>query len=88
MTAAEWTSEDIHSLVERGLCPSYLLPSTSRNGLCLPNLVLARSAEQAENITINMEQIHVSDVQMLNPDKVLNGSWYARANSNMKMRGV
>ena len=70
-----WDSS-ILNLVEEGWCPSYLVPSTSINGLCLPQIALA-TPEQAANMSIIMERIQVSSVEMLEPKKVLEGSKYA-----------
>ena len=70
-----WDSS-ILNLVEEGWCPSYLVPSTSVNRLCLPQIALA-TPEQAANMSIIMERIQVSSVEMLEPKKVLEGSKYA-----------
>ena len=72
----EWESLDVLTLVQKEVCPPYLIPSTSLNGLCLPNYALA-SAEEGERIATIVERIQVSNVEMLNPDRVLEGSVYA-----------
>ena len=63
-------------MLGEGLCPPYLLPSTPINGLCVPEYALA-SPEEAEAISIIIERIQVSNTQMLEPEKVLEGSKYA-----------
>ena len=70
-----WHSS-ILNLVEEGWCPSYLVPSTCINGLCLPQIALA-APEEAANMSIIMERIQVSSVEMLEPKKVVGGSKYA-----------
>ena len=72
----DWKSLDVLTLVQKEVCPPYLVPSTSLNGLCLPNYALA-SAEEGERISTIVERIQVSNVEMLNPDRVLEGSSYA-----------
>ena len=72
----EWESLDVLTLVQKEVCPPYLVPSTSLNGLCLPNFALA-SAEEGERISTIVERIQVSNVEMLNPDRVLEGSSYS-----------
>ena len=76
MSDRDWESLDVLVLVQKEVCPPYLVPSTSLNGLCLPNYALA-SAEEGERIATIVERIQVSNVQMLNPDQVLEGSSYA-----------
>jgi len=72
----DWESLDVLVLVQKEVCPPYLIPSTSLNGLCLPNYALA-SAEEGERISTIVERIQVSNVEMLNPDRVLEGSSYS-----------
>ena len=79
MTDQEWRSLDILNLVKRKLCPPYLLPSTSFNGLCLPNYALPSDVESSQRMATIVERIQVSNVQMLVPDQVLEGSLYSRA---------
>ena len=79
-----WHQSSILSLVEEEWCPSFLVPSTSINGLCVPQIALATS-EDAKNMSIIMERIQVSSVQMLEPKKVLEGSKYAL--EKLAMRG-
>ena len=71
-----WHRSSILDLVEGGLCPSYLLPSTTFNGLCVPQFALA-TPEKATNMSLIMERIQVSSSQMLDPKKVLGGSKFA-----------
>ena len=79
-----WHRLTIVNLVEEGWCPSYLLPSTSINGLCVPQFALA-TLEEAANMSIIMERIQVSSVQMLEPKKVAEGSKFAL--EKIAMRG-
>ena len=71
-----WYQSSILKLVEEEWCPSYLVPSTSVNGLCIPQIALA-TPEEVANMSIIMERIQVSSVEMLEPKKVLEGSKYA-----------